>query len=122
MDHPLGGSRPGPPAGPQRLQAYLILPLLMRRNGGLRFQGFEEVPRAIIFPLVGLRAEGGGSGWRRSGMEEEWTLLLHSIAPPLHSSIPFPPFMGGGRGPMKQFPHARGEHAGFASWGEAAAP
>ena len=24
-------------------------------------------------------------------------------------------FMGGGRGPMKQFPHARGEHAGFAS-------
>ena len=31
-------------------------------------------------------------------------------------------FMGGGRGPMKRILHARGEHAGFASWGEAAAP
>ena len=25
-------------------------------------------------------------------------------------------FMGGGRGPMKRILHARGEHAGFASW------
>ena len=59
------------------------------------------------------------------------SLLLHILPPPPTSSLlQWRPMKANGIqripmepcGPMKRIPHARGEHAGFASWGEAAAP